>query len=101
MNSQELVKSVKCVVNGFDGQEFDFSTKEIDAVLRAYSQVVSENIADVVPLIGVGKFQLVDRAARSGRNPQSGELLAIPACRTPKFHFNPAVSKELKIVVGE
>lgn len=100
MNSQELVKNVKEVVNGFEG-DYGFNLKEIDAVLRAYSQVVGDNIADVVPLIGVGKFQLVDRAARNGRNPQNGEALAIPACKTPKFHFNPTVAKELKIVVGE
>lgn len=38
-----------------------------------------------VSFVGFGTFEVVERAAREGRNPQTGESLMIKACKTPKF----------------
>ncbi len=50
-----------------------------------------------VPLPGVGKFSVTQRAARKGRNPQTGEEIAIPAKTVPSFK---ASSKYKAAVVG-
>ncbi len=52
--------------------------------------------ADRVILTGFGTFSVSDRAPRTGRNPQTGTELAIPAARVPKFK----AGKTLKEAVG-
>lgn len=58
-----------------------------EKVLNAIIDVVQETVAkrDDVVLVGFGTFKAVDRAARSGRNPQTGESLQIPAKVIPDF----------------
>jgi DNA-binding protein HU-beta len=55
----------------------------IDATLRSISKAVVEG--DTVQLIGFGSFGTGARAARTGRNPKTGEPLQIPASKTVKF----------------
>ena len=43
------------------------------------------NLGDEVSFIGFGKFSVGDRAARIGRNPQTGKEIKIKASKTPKF----------------
>lgn len=82
MNKSELIKAVqkKC--------ENDKLTKAateraIDAVFDTITETVASG--DKVQLIGFGTFASVERAARTGRNPQTGKALKIAAKKAPKF----------------
>ncbi|MDD7388357.1 MAG: HU family DNA-binding protein [Lachnospiraceae bacterium] len=63
--------------------------KKTDAqkALDAFIEVVSEELAagEKVQLTGFGTFEVAERAAREGRNPQSGETMMIAASKSPKF----------------
>jgi len=60
---------------------------DMTAVVDGLTEIVQEYLADgqEVTLPGIGKLSVTERAARSGRNPQTGEELEIPASRAPKF----------------
>jgi DNA-binding protein HU-beta len=57
------------------------------ALLEAVIDVVEETLAsgEPVQLVGFGSFSVIERAAREGRNPATGETLAIPAKKIVKF----------------
>ncbi|MBO8178276.1 MAG: HU family DNA-binding protein [Bacillus sp. (in: Bacteria)] len=59
------------------------ATKAVDAVF----EVIQNSLAngDKVQLIGFGNFEVRERAARTGRNPQTGEVIEIPASKVPAF----------------
>lgn len=61
--------------------------KTADAILSTALEVIQEAVkeGDKVTLVGFGTFESRERAAREGRNPQTGETLAIPATRVPAF----------------
>ena len=63
------------------------STVESTAFINAFLEVVSAELAagGEVPLPGFGKLGAKARPARKGRNPRTGEMMDIPACRTAKF----------------
>ncbi|MEB3102816.1 HU family DNA-binding protein [Ferviditalea candida] len=58
-------------------------TKAVDAVFEAISEALHKG--DKVQLVGFGNFEVRERAARKGRNPQTGEEIEIPASRVPAF----------------
>ena len=68
--------------------------KSVEAAIAVISEALAKG--DDVKLLGFGTFQVVDRAATEGRNPRTGEKIAIPASRQPKFR----ASVELKRAVG-
>lgn len=57
--------------------------KALDAVVAAITKAVAKG--DTVSLVGFGSFKPVKRAARVGKNPQTGAALKIPATTVPKF----------------
>ena len=57
--------------------------KALDATLEAISDALKGG--DVVTLVGFGSFSVKERAARTGRNPKTGEELQIPASKVPSF----------------
>ncbi len=59
------------------------ATRFLDAVLGAITTAVAKG--DTVGLVGFGTFKSSKRAARVGRNPQTGKELKIAACTVPKF----------------
>jgi DNA-binding protein HU-beta len=59
------------------------ATKAVDAVFDAISDALQSG--DKVQLVGFGNFEVRDRQARKGRNPQTGEEIEIAASRTPAF----------------
>lgn len=59
------------------------AARALDATVEAVHQSLKNG--DSVSLIGFGTFSVTERAARNGRNPRTGELLKIPASKTPKF----------------
>lgn len=59
------------------------AAKAVDAIFKA----ITDNMArhEKVQLIGFGNFEVRERAARKGRNPQTGEEIEIPATKAPAF----------------
>ncbi|QQE72767.1 HU family DNA-binding protein [Brevibacillus composti] len=59
------------------------ATKAVDAVLDAIAEALKQG--DKVQLIGFGNFEVRERAARKGRNPQTGEEIEIASSKVPAF----------------
>ncbi|MBO8163016.1 MAG: HU family DNA-binding protein [Brevibacillus sp.] len=59
------------------------ATKAVDAVLDAIAEALKAG--EKVQLIGFGNFEVRERAARKGRNPQTGEEIEIASSRVPAF----------------
>jgi DNA-binding protein HU-beta len=57
--------------------------KAVDAVFDSIADSLQKG--DEVRLVGFGTFAVTERAASEGRNPRTGEKIAIPACKQPKF----------------
>lgn len=66
-----------------------------DIVLGTLGEVVAEG--NEVSISGVGKFKIVERDARTARNPKTGNVVDVPAKKVPKFQF----SKNIKEAVAE
>ena len=79
MNKQELVNSIAA--------ETGLSKKDTEATLNSFVNVVSNALSkkDKVQLIGFGTFETRLRAARTGRNPSTGEEIKIKASTVPAF----------------
>lgn len=85
MNKTELVAAV--------AEQTNLSKKDAEAALKAFIDVVSEELkkGEKVQLVGFGTFEVSERAAREGRNPQTGETMEIKASKTPKFKAGKAL----------
>ena len=85
MNRTELVAAM--------AEKTPLSKKEAEAALKAFVDVVSEEMkkGEKVQLVGFGTFEVSERAAREGRNPQTGETMTIEASKTPKFKAGKAL----------
>jgi len=59
------------------------SAKAVDAVFNSIAEALKDG--DKVQIIGFGTFEVRERAARMGRNPQTGAELEIPARKVPAF----------------
>jgi|SRR5450755_4337842 nucleoid DNA-binding protein len=79
MNKTELIDSVAA--------ESGSTRAETARVIDAFTTVVGKTLkkGDEVAITGFGKFSVVKRAARQGRNPATGESLKIRASKAPKF----------------
>ena len=85
MNKTELVAAM--------AEQTNLSKKDAEAALKAFIDVVSEELkkGEKVQLVGFGTFEVSERAAREGRNPQTGETMEIKASKTPKFKAGTAL----------
>lgn len=79
MNKADLVKRMAEIA----GTTKANAEKLLDAFMQSVEEAISKG--DKVVLVGFGTFQVVKRAARSGRNPRTGEPLKIPAKKIVKF----------------
>lgn len=70
-----------------------FSKTDTEKALKAFvdSVTVALKKDDKVALVGFGTFCVGQRAARTGKNPQTGAKIAIPAAKTPKFKAGKAL----------
>lgn len=90
-NKAELVSEVAA--------KTDLTKKEVAAAVDAIFNSIQEDLAkgEKVQLIGFGTFEVRHRAARKGRNPQTGAEITIPASKSPSFkpgkNFKEAVNK--------
>ena len=64
-----------------------FTKVDADKAVNAFLEIVTEALksGDKVTLTGFGSFEVTERGAREGRNPQTGETMQIKAAKTPKF----------------
>ncbi|MDO5391534.1 MAG: HU family DNA-binding protein [Eubacteriales bacterium] len=85
MNKTELVAAM--------AEQTNLSKKDVEAVLKSFADVVSEELKNggKVQLVGFGTFEVSERAAREGRNPQTGETMTIAASKAPKFKAGKAL----------
>ncbi|WP_018751416.1 MULTISPECIES: HU family DNA-binding protein [Paenibacillaceae] len=70
------------------------ATKAVDAVFEAISEALQSG--DKVQLVGFGNFEVRERSARKGRNPQTGEEIEIPASKIPAFKPGKALKDGIK-----
>jgi len=70
------------------------ATKAVDAVFEAVMDSLKNG--EKVQLIGFGNFEVRERSARKGRNPQTGEEIEIPASKVPAFKPGKALKDVVK-----
>jgi len=91
MNKAELVAKL--------ADDAGISKTQANAALDSFVEAVTKTLkgGGKVTLVGFGTFSVTKRAARTGRNPQTGETIKIPAAKTVKFSagkaFKDAVNK--------
>lgn len=91
MNKTELIASV--------AEKAAISKKDADKAIAAFIESVTDALkaGDKVQLVGFGTFEVRERAARTGRNPQTNETITIAASKSPAFKagkaFKDAVDK--------
>ena len=85
MNKTELVAAM--------AKETNLSKKDVEAVLKSFTVVVADELkkGGKIQLVGFGTFEVSERAAREGRNPQTGETMTIAASKAPKFKAGKAL----------
>ena len=85
MNKSELIEAM--------ANEASLSKKDAEAALNAYTDVITEALkkGDKVTLVGFGTYEVRKRAARTGKNPQTGEAIKIKAAKVPAFKSGKAL----------
>jgi DNA-binding protein HU-beta len=86
MNRRDLVKAIST--------QTEVDAKTVDAVVKGFTDVVTAVVAkgEPVAITGFAKFAKVERAARMGRNPATGEAIKIKASKKVAFR----AAKDLK-----
>ena len=90
MNKNELIAELSAKAN--------VSKKDAENVLNAFLETVQDAVknGDKIQLVGFGSFEARERAARVGKNPQTGAEVQIPACKVPVFKAGKAFKDLLK-----
>ena len=85
MNKTELIAAI--------AEKTELSRKDADKALKAFTEVVEEELkkGEKIQLVGFGTFEVSERAAREGRNHQTGETMQIAASKSPKFKAGKAL----------
>ncbi|MCL2854312.1 MAG: HU family DNA-binding protein [Defluviitaleaceae bacterium] len=91
MNKSELVSAV--------AEKAEITKKDAEKFISTFVDVVTGELAKggKVQLVGFGTFDVAERAAREGRNPQTGAPMKIAASKAPRFK----VGKALKDAVNK
>ncbi len=76
----------------------ELSKKDADAAVKAVIDAVTEALKDgeKVALVGFGTFEVKTRAARTGKNPRTGEVINIPEAKVPSFKAGSALKDAVK-----
>jgi DNA-binding protein HU-beta len=90
MNKSDLIEAV--------AEAADISKAAAGRAVEGVTDVIAAALksGDTVSLIGFGTFAVKERAARSGRNPKTGESIAISASKTPTFKAGKAFKDAIK-----
>ena len=90
MNRVQLIEKIAA--------EHNISKAQASRILATVTDTITEHVKndDPVTIVGFGTFTVAERAARTGRNPQTGETIEIAAAKAPKFR----AGKSLKDAVN-
>ncbi len=90
INKGQLVEMV--------AKQTELSKKDVSMVMETLLDVITEEIrkGHKVTITGFGTFKTTKRAARQGRNPQTGESIKIPAATMPKFKAGKGLKDAVK-----
>ena len=90
MNKTELIPAMS--------ENANMTKVDAEKALKAFIDTVTEELKNggKVQLVGFGTFEVAERAERQGRNPKTGEVITIPASKSPKFK----AGKALKDIVN-
>ena len=85
MNKTEFIAAI--------AEEAGLSKTDAAKAVKAFTDVVVEEMkkGEKIQLVGFGTFEVSERAERTGRNPQSGKEMVIPASKAPKFKAGKAL----------
>ncbi|MCI8339950.1 MAG: HU family DNA-binding protein [Lachnospiraceae bacterium] len=85
MNKTELVAAI--------AENAELSKKDSEKALKAFIDVVTNELkkGEKIQLVGFGTFEVIERAAREGRNPLTGDKMQIKASKAPKFKAGKAL----------
>lgn len=85
MNKTDLIGEVAGKV--------DMTKKDVEKVVGALFETIEESLktGDKVQLVGFGTFEVRERKARTGRNPQTGQEIKIAASKVPAFKAGKAL----------
>ena len=89
MNKADLVAAM--------AEKAGVSKKDAEASLKAFTDVVAEELkkGEKIQLVGFGTFEVSERAARTGRNPQTGAEMTIASSKSRKFKAGKALKDSL------
>ena len=89
MNKADLVAAM--------AEKAGVSKKDAEASLKAFTDVVAEELkkGEKIQLVGFGTFEVSERAARTGRNPQTGAEMTNAASKAPKFKAGKALKDSI------
>lgn len=90
MNKASLADVVHGIINSTKVQAEQVVDSVIDAIIKSVKK------GDEVSIAGLGIFSAKQRAARTARNPRTGEAVKVPAMRVPKFRAAKAFKDALK-----
>lgn len=90
MNKTELIAAM--------AEKAGISKNDAEKSLTAFTNIVADTLVDGdrVSITCFGTFEVVERAARTGRNPQTGESIQIQASKSPKFKAGKALKDAIK-----
>ena len=90
MNKTELVTAI--------AEKAEMTKKDAECALSATLDVITDALkkGDSVQLIGFGTFEVRERSARTGRNPQTGKEIQIEAAKVPGFKAGKALKDAVK-----
>ena len=90
MNKTELVAAIVAKT----GVTKKVAESNLNATIEAITEALVKG--DKVALVGFGNFEVRERAAREGKNPQTGEAIKIAACKVPAFKAGQALKNAVK-----
>ena len=90
MNKMELIEII--------AESANINKKEAGEALNAFMEAITDTLKkdEKVTLIGFGTFSVSKRAARDGRNPQTGKTIKIPAKNVAKFKVGKKLDEEIQ-----
>ena len=95
MNKQELIESIAASAD----INKTSAGRALDAMIDSVTDALKEG--DSVVLVGFGTFTVRERAARTGRNPQTGDEIQISAAKVPAFKAGKALKDAVNLTRSE
>ena len=91
MNKTELIAAMS--------ENAEISKKDAEDAVIAFMNVVKDSLikGEKVSLSGFGTFEVVERAARTARNPKTGESIEVGASKSPKFKPSKSLKESVNV----